>query len=206
MPERAARLAREGWDRYSKGDVEGARDRLSAAVEAGGSLWVRYALGLAELALRHPDAARDAFEFVRKAEPAFETVYFDLADVYLQLGRTGDALGVLRDAARRWPDDSEAHNAVGVVLIRRGALDDAVDAFERACAAAPSDPIGHFNLGYAHHLRYQRWLRTSPLTPAMTSLAERARLSALEAYRRSASLGGSTEEAARAAIAALERR
>jgi hypothetical protein len=40
----------------------------------------------------------------------------------------------------------------------------------------------------------------------MTSLAERARLSALEAYRRSASLGGSTEKAARAAIAALERR
>ncbi len=204
-PERAVRLAREGWDRYSKGDVEGARERLSAAVEAGGSLWVRYALGLSELALRRPEAARDLFEFVRKAEPAFEGVYFDLADVYLQLDRSSDALAVLRDAARRWPNDSEAHNAVGVVLIRRGALDDAVESFERACAAAPSDPIGHFNLGYAHHLRYQRWLRTSPATSATTSLAERARLSALEAYRKSAALGGSTEKAAREAIAALER-
>ena len=205
-PERAVRLAREGWDRYSKGDVEGARDRLAAAVEAGGSLWVRYALGLSELALRHPEAAREAFEFVRKTEPSFEGVYFDLADVYLQLGRTSDALAVLRDAARRWPGDSEAHNAAGVVLIRRGALEDAVESFERACSAAPSDPIGHFNLGYAHHLRYQRWLRTSPPTPATASLADRARLSALEAYRKSASLGGSTEKAARDAIAALERR
>jgi tetratricopeptide (TPR) repeat protein len=205
-PERAVRLAREGWDLYSKGNVEGARDRLAAAVEAGGSLWVRYALGLCELALRRPEAAREAFEFVRKTEPAFEGVYFDLADVHLLLGRTSDALAVLRDAARRWPDDSEAHNAVGVVLIRRGALDDAVESFERACSAAPSDPIGHFNLGYAHHLRYQRWLRTSPPTPAVASLAERARLSALEAYRKSASLGGSTEKAARDAIAALERR
>lgn len=205
-PERAVRLAREGWDLYSKGNVEGARDRLAAAVEAGGSLWARYALGLCELALRRPEAAREAFEFVRKAEPAFEGVYFDLADVYLQLDRTSDALAVLRDAARRWPGDSEAHNAVGVLLVRRGALDDAVESFERACTAAPSDPIGHFNLGYAHHLRYQRWLRTSPSTPATASLADRARLSALEAYRKSASLGGSTEKAAREAIAALERR
>ena len=204
-PERAVRLAREGWELYSKGNVEGARDRLAAAVEAGGSLWARYALGLCELALRRPEAAREAFEFVRKAEPAFEGVYFDLADVYLQLDRTSDALAVLRDAARRWPGDSEAHNAVGVVLIRRGALDDAVESFERACTAAPSDPIGHFNLGYAHHLRYQRWLRTSPSTPATASLADRARLSALEAYRKSASLGGSTEKKAREAIAALER-
>lgn len=206
VPEGAARLAREGWDLYSKGNVEGARDRLTAAVDAGGGLWVRYALGLCELALRRPDAARAAFEFVRKAEPAFENVYFDLADVYLQLGRTSDALAVLRDAAQRWPADADTHNAVGVVLIRRGALDDAVESFARACAAAPDDPIGHFNLGYAHHLRYQRWLRTSPGTGATASLAERARLSALEAYRKSASLGGSTEKAAREAIAVLERR
>lgn len=206
MPERAVRLAREGWDLYSKGNVEGARDRLAAAVDAGGSLWVRYALGLSELALRHADAARAAFEVVRKAEPGFETVYFDLADVYLQLGRTSEALAVLRDASQRWPADPETHNAVGVVLIRRGALDDAVESFARACAAAPGDPIGHFNLGYAHQLRYQRWLRTSPGTGAAMSLAERARLSALEAYRKSASLGGSTEKAAREAIAALEKR
>ena len=205
-PERAVQLAREGWDLYSKGNVEGARDRLAASVEAGGTLWVRYALGLSELALRHLDAARDAFESVRKSEPAFKGVYFDLADVYLQLDRQSDALAVLRDAARRWPDDAETHNAVGVVLIRRGALDDAAESFSRACTAAPSDHIGHVNLGFAHHLRYQRWLRTTPTTPATIGYAERARLSALEAYRRSATLGGATEQKARDAIAALEKR
>ena len=201
--EKATRLAREGWDLYSKGNVEGARDLLAASVDAGGSLWMRYALGLCEMALGHLEPARDAFEAVRKGEPAFEGVYFDLADVYLQLKRQSNALSILRDAAERWPQDAETHNAVGVVLLLRGALEDAVESFTRATTVAPTDGIGFFNLGYAQHLRYQRWLRTSPGTGATGTLAERTRLAAIEAYRKSITLGGSFEQRARDAITIL---
>ncbi len=203
-PELAARLAREGWDLYSKGDVEGARDRLAAAAEAGGGAWVQYALGLSEFTLRHVDAARAAFEAVRLAEPEFKGVYFDLADAYLQLGRAGDALSVLRDAQRRWPEDAETHNAVGVVLVKRGALDDAVEAFTRATSTAPAEGLGYYNLGRVQHMRYLRWQQTTPSTPSTKAMADRARTSALEAYRKSVAIGGSFEKEARDAIAILD--
>ena len=98
---------------------------------------------------------------MRKTEPPFEGVYFDLADVYLQLGRTSDALAVLRDAARRWPGDAKRTTPSASCSSGAARWTTRSSPLSAACTVAPHDPIGHFNLGYAHHLRYQRWLRTS---------------------------------------------
>ncbi len=121
------------------------------------------------------------------------------------LDRTADALSVLREAARRWPADPDTHNAVGIVLVKRGAIDDAIESFSRAVLAAPDDDTGYFNLGRAYHLRYARRLQTSTTSAtAARFLADRDRLSALEAYGKCVALGGPFEKQARDAVAALQ--
>ena len=160
VSEGVTRLAREGWDLYAAGKVEAARDRLAEASSAGAGVWVDYALGLAEFALDHFQAAVAAWERVRKNKPDFEPVYFDLADGYRRLERSDDSLAVLRDAAGRWPADAETHNAVGVVLVGRRALDDAIDAFNKAdISGAERLAVGYFNLGRTYHLRYITMLK-----------------------------------------------
>jgi tetratricopeptide (TPR) repeat protein len=202
--ESAAKLAREGWDLYSAGKVEAARDRLAQAAAAGAGIWVDYALGLAEFALDHFDAAVAAWEGVRAKKPDFEPVYFDLADAYQRLDRSDERLAVLRQAAGRWPADPDTHNAIGVVLVRRGALDDAIDNFNRAVSAAPSDSIAYFNLGRAYQLRYARMLSTvGQRSEAGRSVADRDRQSALENYKKHVALGGPLADQAREAISTL---
>ncbi|HKV98749.1 MAG TPA: VWA domain-containing protein [Vicinamibacterales bacterium] len=202
----ANRIALDGWQLYAKGHVEEARDRLArAASQAPGMNWIQYALGQAEFTLQHFDPAIAAFERVRKALPDYEPVYFDLADSYLQHGQPGEALAVLRDAERRWPNDSETHNAVGCVLMRRQAFDDAASAFERAIQAAPADGLGYFNLARAYHFTYLRVVRSSSASATATSmLADRNRQRTIEAYKKYLTIGGPFEKEAREAIAGLD--
>jgi len=204
MPDTAARIAREGWDLYAAGKVEEARDKLALASAGGGGPWVDYALGLAEFTLRNLDAAIAAWTRVRAVVADYEPLYFDLADAYLQAGRSTDALATLREAARRWPKDAETHNAVGVVLIRRGAIDDAISSFQRATAAAPDDGLGFFNLGRAYHTRHARRLGSAGTSTGVRMLSDLDRQNAIEAYRKAISLGGPFADEAKAHLAELE--
>jgi tetratricopeptide (TPR) repeat protein len=202
--ETAARLAREGWDLYSAGKVEAARDRLAEASAAGAPVWVDYALGLAEFALEHFDAALGAWDRVRAKRPDFEPVYFHLADAYRRLDRLDDRLKVLREAAQRWPSDPDAHNAVGVALVGRGALDDAIASFDKAVSVAPADSIAYFNLGRAYQFRQARTLRSmSARSDAGRSIADRDKQSALENYKKHVALGGPYADLAKEAISVL---
>ena len=204
-PDEAARLGREGWALYSQGNVEGAREKLTAAVATGSAApWIHYALGQSEFALQRHDAAVKAWEIVRAKLPEYEAVYFDLADGYLQLDRSGDAIAVLRDGQKRWPKDPEMHNALGVILARRRALDEAIGSFERAIAVAPADGLGYFNLGRAHHLRYLQRLSTAGATTAARNLADGDRQRALNAYKKYLAIGGSFDQQAREAVSVLE--
>lgn len=201
----ANRLALDGWQLYARGRVEEARDELAkAAAQAPAIPWIQYALGQAEFTLQHFPAAITAFERVRRDLADYKPVYFDLADSYLQLGQLGDALTVLRDAERRWPDDSETHNAAGCVLIRRLAYEDAASAFERAIAAAPADGLAYFNLARAYHLIFLRVIRSSSTNATATSMiAERNRERTIDAYRKYLAIGGPFDKEAREALAIL---
>jgi import receptor subunit TOM70 len=199
--------AAAGWDAYQRGDLETAQTKLAAAAaEPGTHAWVRYALGQADYALGHfPDAAT-AWEHVRSQAPEFQPVYFDLVDAYLQQSKYHDAALVLLDAVKRWPNDPDVFNALGVVDINGGALNDAINAFDAATRAAPKDGIGYFNLGRALDARYMRARSRvvgSKLLRGAIIANGHDRDDAIKNYRRAIELGGPFVEAAQAALTRL---
>jgi len=147
------------------------------------------------------DAAA-AWETVRRAAPEFEPVYMQLADAYSLLHEEGTGIAVLRDAQQRWPQDAEIPNAIGVVQVRRGALDAAIQSFEHAAAVAPNDSLAYFNLGRAHQLRFmkaQRYVREMQKWVG----GEADHKKAIEYYEKYVQMGGPFVQQAKEALAAL---
>lgn len=202
-PDLAAR-ASEGWGAYQRGDVERAREALAeVAADRAAPAWVRYALGQAEYALGRWEAAAQAWDTVRAAAPEFEPVYFDLADARIQLKDNAAALAVLRAAQKRWPADPEALDAIGVIQVKEGALDAAVDTFKRAVEGAPADGISVFNLAKTYELRYyrsKRYVRMIRQTVANEQDLKHAR----EWYQKYLELGGPFAASAREGLERLD--
>lgn len=200
----AGALAGKGWDAYQRGDVEAALGPLSEAAAAPDARpWVLYALGLSQAALGKPADAALSWERVRQAAPDFQPVYIDLADTYVQLSNTTSALTVLRDAEKRWPDSDDVHNAIGVIHVSRGALDDAIASFQKAVASARAEALGYLNLGRAYELRYtrgRRWVQSQRRWVAPTGDRRRA----VEAYERCVKLGGPYAAQASEALSRLD--
>jgi VWFA-related protein len=192
-----------GWAAYEKGDVETAVRHLGEAAKATDARpWVVYALGLSHFALRRfPDAAQ-AWERVRREVPEFEPIYFALADAYGLQREEGTALKVLREAERRWPADAEISDAIGVIQIRRGALDAAIESFERATTVAPTDALGYFNLARAHQMRLLKSQRYDPVLQKWIG-GDEDRRRAIANFQKYLQLGGPYERQAREALSAL---
>jgi tetratricopeptide (TPR) repeat protein len=183
-------LEKRGWDAYERGDIETAAALLSkAAAEPGAELWVHYALGMAQAGLGRPDDAIRAWEVVRKGAPDFEPVYMDLADTYAAKSDLTTALAIVRDAQKRWPDSAEVHSAIGVIHVRRGAVDEGIEALEKVIALTPDDPLAHLNLARAYALRFNRG-RRYVTSQSRWVAPEGDRQKALAAFRRCIDLGG----------------
>jgi VWFA-related protein len=196
--------ATEGWAAYQRGNLESARGSLArAATRPAAPPWVFYALGQSQYALTQFADAAAAWERVRSTTPDFRAVYFDLVDAYLQIKDYDKATRVLRDGERRWPSDAELLNALGVVQVTRGALDDAVHSFELAAAAAPSDAVAYFNLGKVFELRYWKYRRFVSQTRQWIANGN-DRNKAIDNYKRYLQIGGPLENAAREGLTRLE--
>lgn len=195
--------ASAGWSAYQRGDVESARRSLAAAATSPSARpWVHYALGQASYALRQYQESVDEWEKVRSRAPEFEPVYFDLVDGYIQLRDPDKAIRVLRAAKSRWPNDAEVDNALGVVQVGRGALDDALQSFSHAMTVAPRESTAYFNLAKTLELRYVRTRRYVQQT--RTWVANKADLeNAIANYKRYLELGGPLEHSAREGLARL---
>jgi VWFA-related protein len=196
--------ASRGWEAYQRGDVEtAARELREAAASPGARPWVFYTLGYSQLALGKPNEALASWRRVLEQVPGFKPVYLDLADTYLQLSDLTPALELLRLAEQRWPADAEIQNAIGVIHTRRGALDQAIDAFSRSTTVEPDNPLGFFNLARAYEMRYARTRRYVSSQRRWTSNEDDRRRAAAN-YERYVQMGGPYEQAARDALRRLE--
>lgn len=199
----ATGTAELGWQAYEKGDVETAAKHLGDAAKAADARpWVVYVLGLSQFALRQYDAASDSWERVRRSAPDFEPIYFSLADAYSLRRDEGTAIKVLREAERRWPDDAEVSNAIGVLQVRRGALDAAIESFERATKVAPSDALGYFNLARTHQMRLLKSQRYDRQRETWVG-GDEDRRRAIASFTKYLELGGPYEKQAKEALASL---
>jgi VWFA-related protein len=204
LPDALAQQATAGWEAYQRGDVKGAKAGLvAAASHPSARPWMRYVLGWAEYALSEYAAAVTSWEQVRQAVPEFQAVYFDLVDGYLQQGEYGQAVTVLRAAEQRWPRDVEVYNALGVVQLGRGAIDDAVKSFEKGVAIDPNDATASYNLAKTHELRYARSQRLRQVSRSTVNTVLEDRNLAIEYYRRTVALGGPLLESAREGLKRL---
>jgi VWFA-related protein len=195
--------AERGWAAYEKGDVETAVRHLGEAAKASDARpWVVYALGLSQFALRRFPEAAAAWERVRREVPEFEPIYFSLADAYGLQHEEATALKVLREAERRWTEDAEVANAIGVLQIRRGALDAAVESFERATRIAPADALGYFNLARTHQMRLLKSQRYDPQMQKWIG-GDEDRRRAIAGFQKYLALGGPYASQAREALSAL---
>jgi VWFA-related protein len=137
-------LVKQGWDAYQRGDVATAAAVLGKAAAAPDARpWVYYALGMSQAGLGRLDDAINSWERVRRAVPDFEPVYMDLADTYAAKADLTTALAIVREAEKRWPNSADVHSAIGVIHVRRGALDDGIKELTRVTELAPEDPLAY---------------------------------------------------------------
>jgi tetratricopeptide (TPR) repeat protein len=109
---------------------------------------------------------------------------------------------VLRDAEQRWPKDAEIYNAMGVLQIRKGALDAAIDSFTHATSAAPDDGLGYFNLGRAYQMRSVKSQRYDSARQRWVGGEEDSK-KAVSAFEQYIKIGGPFVQQAKEALQAL---
>jgi VWFA-related protein len=192
----------EAWSHYQRGDLEGAARAFAiAAADPAAHPWVHYAYGLTQYGLGQFARAVAEWEQVRKSSPDFEPVYLDLADGYVRAGDKQSAIKTLRLAGARWPKDPEIHNAVGVIQVTMGVLDEAVKSFQQAVEAAPDDGLGYFNLGKALELRY---FKSRRYVSGTWTANESDREQAIAAYQKYLKIGGPFADSATTELQRLQ--
>jgi predicted CXXCH cytochrome family protein len=131
----AAILARDrdAWEAASAEYLAAQRqngDQPEAHVNLGNFAVARGDVAGAERAYRHALAL----------DPDWVPGYVNLADLLRVLGRDGEGEPVLREGLAHAPDAAALHHSLGLLRVRAGDLDGALDALRRAAELAPGDP------------------------------------------------------------------
>ncbi len=84
-------------------------------------------------------------------DPDFIPAYVNLADLYRLMERDADGERVLGEGLARAPETASLHHALGLNLVRRKRLAEAIGSLKRAADLAPGEPRFAYVLGVALH-------------------------------------------------------
>ena len=129
VPPGARATARRAIDEYRAAQQVNA-DRASA--------WVN--LGAVEMAQDDAPAAEQAYRHAMEREPYFLPAYINLADLYRSTGREAEGERVLRQALDLEPGSADVRHALGLVLVRLGRQDEALDELGVAAGGETAPP------------------------------------------------------------------
>jgi predicted Zn-dependent protease len=97
-------------------------------------------LAALHVALGELSAAGREFETALRVGPYFAPAYVNYADLKRQLGRDDEGEPLLRSALALAPDSATTQHALGLLLVRRKRLDEALTFLARAVELAPEQP------------------------------------------------------------------
>jgi tetratricopeptide (TPR) repeat protein len=128
---------------HAQGKAKLARDWMSSAVAmAPGQPKVLQARARMLVEQGLPSAAEESYRAAIGAQPEQTQLKLDLASLYTeQLKKPAEAIPLLRDLIRQYPELAAAHLQLGLALSADGKLDDAARAIDEAIKLAPADAL-----------------------------------------------------------------
>lgn len=159
-----------GIKAFDAGDYPTARKSFEAAVKNNPRDYSSYLnLGTTCEKLGDKVAAEMAYKNALAIKPDLDTAAANLSALYIDEGRTDDALAVAREGLAKHPGSAALHENMGIALASRGDQDNASKEFSAAVQAAPSDPMMH--LTFAQWLNNWKVRGAAPHLDAATTLA-----------------------------------
>jgi tetratricopeptide (TPR) repeat protein len=123
--------------------------------------------GLFELNRGQLEAAEDAYRHALRLEPRFVGAAVNLADLYRALGREKEGREVLEALLAVEANAASGHHSLGLLLVRMGERELALEHLEKAARYAPEDPRFSFVHAVALNDANQPSLAASALEQAL---------------------------------------
>jgi tetratricopeptide (TPR) repeat protein len=89
------------------------------------------------------------YETLIRADPGQARLHDDVAQLYLMLGRPGEAAAHFRSSVSLEPESAAAHFNLGTALSAAGKLNEAIEQYRQALQINPDYALAHNNLGNA---------------------------------------------------------
>jgi tetratricopeptide (TPR) repeat protein len=145
-PKNAAELIEEGFRCYEQGDKPGAEKKLRAACAIRPPVpQAHYNLGYFYNLEGRWDEAEKALLEALEHQPDYSRALFTLASVYMDAGRLDRAQAKFLATERLTPEDLDIQLNLGILAIRAGRSEEALDRLNRCIEAEHSADAARFH-------------------------------------------------------------